>query len=461
MSVVSSQSANPHLFYIPTNRDSTIAVRSYFEEVQFLRGLSDAPVYFALIESKDDQAARTNAEEVSRLNIEVSARGHATEAGVIHFTVDRQHTFLENVIQRAGFIQDEAERLLALLLPEGIAYGAGPNKAALMAAALGVDVLHRRDSDTAPDMWQGKALFPSEIEYALIGRTLSDVADRIDEFGHFDPSSTIYFVASDYQGDLPVDRLELAELSEDLLIDHERLEHPAWTLAQLRESAKSYYLERNSIPYSHDSISIDTTGQTELGVSCVFRLFRDLPEMPLQDTLGCDYMQKNLLYRVDWPIVYHNRRVTHRYSAERNTRQSADEFVRYNLMDARYKILWRIWSKHNRNLEAHASKLLEAPAGSVINAHYYADSFEQACEALPESELHGIVLDLAEIYKRAAHLATDGQREKYHHLALTLTDNAADLVLQVRQGIDDFCFLIQRWGQLITSANAEGWPRGD
>jgi hypothetical protein len=438
-----------HLFYIPTNRAVAASLRAYVSDVECLRANSNKPVYYALVESVDGSAQAMNAQEIKRLREQASV-------DIIHFTTARQQQYVNQVIEQAGFTGSTAQRLQTLLLPSKIAYGAGPNKAALLATGLGVNVLHRRDSDTEPQSYESKALYPSEIEGKLLGHKLSEFANEIANSTTVDSSSMIYFVASDYQGDLPVDRLELAELSLDLLIEYERLDNPSASFAELEEGVRSYYLERNLVPYERDEFQVDTTGQTELGVSSVYRLFCDLPEMPITETLGCDYMQKNLLYRLNWPVIYHNRRAVHHYSADRDTRNNAAEYIRYNLMDARYKLLWCIWKRHNRNIEEHLQQLLSTETQTIINAYWYAQSFEVAANSTSREELMTILSGVAAINVKAAELSHEPDG-KYAKLADILSSKAETLVDEVLQGISDYTFLIRNWRKLILSAQAIGY----
>lgn len=436
------------LFYIPTNRPCESALSSYLQEAAHLANTQDAPVTFALIETADAPHVSIHSQIIAQAVDNTGLRA-------VHLTAKAQNIFLQKLVSVAGFKGEEAAKISALLLSKEVSYGAGPNKAALLAAALGADTLHRRDSDTEPMIIEDRPCYASELEARYAGSNLRDYASEINKSDEVEQDSVILFVGSDYSGDLPVDRMELAELSVDLMMEHDRLEHPNASREEHEETVRSYFLERNEASYSGDKVEVDMTGATELGVSCIHRVFLQLPEMPISNTLGCDYFQKNLLYRLDWPVIYHNRRVVHRYTSDRDTRSNGEQFIRYNLMDARYKLLWRIWSRHNRNMEAHVDELLNAQEGGLIDTEWYANSFDGAASGVPREELRSIIDDLASIYRQAFKLSNNNS--KFKQLAELLASRREQLIDEVLTGISDYTALIRAWPRLITAAGELGY----
>jgi hypothetical protein len=431
------------LFYIPTNRPCGESLSLYLEEVAHLASSQSAPVVFSLIESNDAPHVEDHGRTIAKA---VGAYG----ISAIHLTLDRQRGFIEAVLETADLSAQESADVRTLLMPSGVAYGAGPNKAALLAASLGAETLHRRDSDTVPLIHDGAPLYPSELEARYAGLSFDQFRGEISTAFPVDEDPPLLFVGSDYAGDPAVDRMELAELSFELAVEHERLRHPAASRESLEQRVQRNYLERNPGLYERDQVEVDTIGATELGVSCCHRVFLYLPEMPLRATLGCDYFQKNLLYRLGWPVLYHNRRVGHRYSPDRDTRSSDDTFVAYNLMDARYKVLWRVWSRHNRQLEQQRAELLSSSDETLIDTSVYADSFDVACQITPRAELIGIVDELGVIYRRAFKLAPG--KFRYARLADILVATREQLVDEVVNGIADYTKLIRLWRRLIEAS---------
>lgn len=78
---------------------------------------------------------------------------------VHHLDEDEQRAFLHEVIGRSGGAPPD--RLLELMLPSGVSYGACTNRAFLIAQALGCTSVHRRDSDSRYQHLDGEPVFPS------------------------------------------------------------------------------------------------------------------------------------------------------------------------------------------------------------------------------------------------------------------------------------------------------------
>ena len=77
-------------------------------------------------------------------------------------------------------------------MPNGVAYGAGPNKAALLISSLDGSVMHRRDSDTQPLDLNKRKLYASEIEAMLLGKTLAQVS-HVFHSEFIKPEHTVFF----------------------------------------------------------------------------------------------------------------------------------------------------------------------------------------------------------------------------------------------------------------------------
>lgn len=77
---------------------------------------------------------------------------------VHHLDEDEQRSFLRRVIARSGVAGPE--RLLDLMLPSRVSYGACTNRAFLIAEALGCASVHRRDSDSHYQSLDGEPVFP-------------------------------------------------------------------------------------------------------------------------------------------------------------------------------------------------------------------------------------------------------------------------------------------------------------
>lgn len=430
-----------HVVYVPTHRPALAAVETYMRECAHLSQQSDDPVPFLLVEATREPWVETHADLVHKLADEL-------ELPAYHLTVGAFEQFLQPVLAHLGASPGESLYLSRLLQPLGVAYGAGPNKAALVGAALGTTALHRRDSDTLPSFVDGLDRYPGELEIEAIGRPLGSV--RLRDGGAADSPAPVGIVASAYHGDPAYDRRALFDAGAAFAREVERLDRPDADDAELDALVRRYLVDEPQRDYGDDDFfELDTTGRSEVGVSCLWGVWRELPEMPLRDTLGVDCVRKDLMDKLGRPVVFHSRKVDHRYDPFRSERQLGTT-VEYALRDLRYILLWHVWDAHNRTLRAHPDMFV-APTGLLSNAAY-ADSFEQARRNVDRAALSRLVADFARIHAEAAHSAQEPLAEYLAATSASARATGEKLIDEVLSGIDDFCFLVRLWPRLIDAA---------
>lgn len=439
------------MLYMPTNRPCESALEHALTECAELTLRTEVDHLFVLIEHCDDYPYVTQHSAV----LEPFHRRGVTP--VLHLTSAVWQDILGGILDAADMSGIDRQRSVSLLSPSVAAYSAGPNKAFLIASALGIDTVHRRDSDHMPDIREGRPAYPGVLEAEAIGRRLSAVQPIVDADAV--PSSQaeaeILFVGSSMYGDPPHDRRALLALGEDLVLGLESLSSPGANPEELMNDVRNYFVEEPQIHYQDDFYELDLTGRTELGVSCLKRIFLEIPEMPIVETLGCDYFQKNLLYQLNRPVLFHSRKMHHQYDSERAEARDIAKYVAYSLRDLRYLILWPIWSRHNRTLRESTGTVLN-PDGSV-RVDGYAASLAAACEEiLPQ--LTDLPARFAEIYRTGAD-RTDGEAAKRLRAAAAAADDQGEKALEhVAAGISDYCWLIERWPLLVTAAREVAEP---
>lgn len=101
--------------------------------------------------------------------------------GVVAHHLDEaaQAVFLRAAIERAGLA--DPDRVLGLMLPSAVSYGACTNRAFLIAAALGCRSVHRRDSDSRYQERDGEPVFPVRHELAFLGKGAREAAAAVTE----------------------------------------------------------------------------------------------------------------------------------------------------------------------------------------------------------------------------------------------------------------------------------------
>lgn len=428
---------NKHVLYVPTHRPAPEAIDGYIHEAAFLSELLGQTVPFVLIEARPGPWVEHHADLVRQLGSERGVRTH-------HVTPESFDRFLGAILARLGASHGESLHLARLVQPRGTAYGAGPNKAALIGAALGALVLHRRDSDTAPAVRDGVRRFPGELDVQAIGKPLRDVALR----GEIqDRGDIVYLAASAYRGDPPIDRRSLFEAGREFVRGLEALASPGASEADMNAFLDEYFIGEPGRDHDEDFLQLDGTAKAEMGVSCLFQVWRELPEMPILDTLGCDYVHKNLLYKLGRPVVFHSRKVLHRYDVTR-TGPRPEVAASYALRELRQLILARVWTGNKASL---TTGVLMSPDGRMSNEGF-SFAMEQARASADRPALRELVGQFARVYGEAAAATTGDLAAMLAATATAAHEAGESLVDDVLTGIDDFCHLIRMWPRLIDCA---------
>jgi Family of unknown function (DUF6271) len=433
------------ILYVPTNRRCLAAIENGMTECAVMAKATGEEYVFVLVEHADAPHVPEHAASLAK---EAAASG----IPALHLTVAAWKEVLEQILCAARLDKGDCDRARELLTRQGVAYASGPNKAFLTAAALGVDTLHRRDSDHLPDTENGRARFPGAMEVQAIGRRVREVTSlrAAESLTPQELGQEILFVGSGMFGDPAHDRRELITAGEEFGVRVLSLSSPWLSQESLLRDVRGYFTSEASVRYDDDFFQIDDSGRTELGVSCLRRVFLHLPEMPIPDTLGCDYFQKNLLYQLSRPVMFQSRKMRHDHDTQRKQSTTA-QFVDYSLRDLRYVVLWPIWSRHNENLR-NAPPTFVRSDGS-IDAAWYAGSFRRAlAEKGPEAK--GSAQRFAEVFRDASRKVTGVSALRLRAVA-DAADNLGDNVVnQVSAGIEEYCWLIERWQNLIDAARS-------
>src|SRR5690606_33973795 len=140
------------------------------------------------------------------------------EPGVVvhHLDESAQREFLRAAIERAALA--DPDRVLDLMLPEALSYGACTNRAFVIAAALGCRSVHRRDSDCSYQVFEGEPVHPIHHELASLGKQARDAVDAVTEV-QLDPAiadRTVSMVGASFIGELSVDIGQIQELDKEV-----------------------------------------------------------------------------------------------------------------------------------------------------------------------------------------------------------------------------------------------------
>src|SRR5215472_2592265 len=113
------------VLYMPTNKPSQGAIAEAVLECQVLATTTAYDYVFTLIEHGPSACDR-HSQIMERLAGEL-------EVPCLYFNRERWDEFLGTAIPATGLPSSDQARMHSLLCPDDVAYGAGPNKAALVA----------------------------------------------------------------------------------------------------------------------------------------------------------------------------------------------------------------------------------------------------------------------------------------------------------------------------------------
>lgn len=156
---------------LPTHRPCSDTLRAVAAEAAH-GGAREfgAEVHLLVLDSADPPARETHRETLAAL---------PESPGVVihHLDEAAQHRFLAKTVAHSGAA--DPDRLVSLLLPEGISYGACTNRAFLIAESLGCASVHRRDSDSGYQQHDGAPVHPLAQELAHLGERAGVVRNRV------------------------------------------------------------------------------------------------------------------------------------------------------------------------------------------------------------------------------------------------------------------------------------------
>jgi hypothetical protein len=332
-------------------------------------------------------------------------------------------------------------RRQALVKPSG-SYAAGMNKAALLAAYLGAETLHRRDSDEMPSVDPSTGVTALELEIAVLGSQLP--LESSDE------TAVPFCTGSSVDGEPTKDHRDLAAVSPELERSLESISSrrrgrtepltPVWATITVASGADI-------------EVQRDLTARVQVGVSALRRVYEWIPEMPAINVLGTDHFQKNLLYQMELPVYWHPLSAYHEYEPARQNQTDTARLGTYVVAELRYAVLRHFWNTANETLRKVAPELLRADG--TFRSELYADAFEDALSSSPGDV--GTVIDrFCGVYEQAAGAATGDLAQRLAVRVNALQQARHEVTSYIRDATLEFAHLARIWPQLITAAQDMG-----
>lgn len=417
---------------LPTDRECSTTITALGAEASYAARHFDVEVHLLILDSSDERTRAAHARTVAAL---------PEVPGVVvhHLDESAQRDFLRGAVDRAAL--PEPERILDLMLPDALSYGACTNRAFLVAAALGCRSMHRRDSDCGYQVFDGEPVFPVHHELTSLGKRASDAFAGVSEVT-LDPALAdrpVSMVGASFIGELSVDIGGIRELDKDVYDEVVGLWAPGhWTAGQKRELAEESFKGAGMLPFTGDHSTLTLVDPMRVDMSNIAfdrDVYERLPLPPATATIGSDYFLIHAVYDAALPGVLHNRHIENYYTGERRTHAG---FLAYQTRFVKF-LLSMLYLHHVYERMADAGAALLDESGRLDPAPFAA--------FLAES----VRLDRTENERRLDTVAAAYGRlgGKYAEFARGMTADRERLLDEAALDTEDFVLLIGAWEALV------------
>ncbi|MFF2198304.1 DUF6271 family protein [Streptomyces sp. NPDC058157] len=429
---------------LPTNRACAATIEALGREAAHAARHFGVEVHLLVLDSADRPSFDRHARAVH-------AAGCAPGVVPHHLDEDGQRAFLRGAIDRAGLAGPD--RVLGLMLPSAVSYGACTNRAFLIAAALGCRSVHRRDSDSRYQELDGEPVFPIAQELAFLGRKTADVTASVTEVTT-DPLAAgradrpVAMVGASFVGVPSVDLTDLQLRAPDVHREVVGLWAPAaWSPQERDRLVEESFKGAGTEPFIRDRTvlgPVDPMRVDMCNIAFHHEVHERVPLPPATDTIGSDYFLFHLLYHAGLPGVLHNRHIVNFHTDERKTGAG---FTAYQTRYAKFLLSML----HFRFLHARMAQ----EGASLLD-----DDGRLRTEAVSALVRESTALDDTENVHRLDTLTRSYRTlgGAYAQTAGHLRRRAPRLLAEARADMEDFARLVDAWPALVDAARTTPLP---
>ncbi|MFF2858940.1 DUF6271 family protein [Streptomyces rubiginosohelvolus] len=424
---------------LPTHRSCTGTITAIAEEATYGAREFGVEVHLLILDSSPEPVLAEHRQAVAALVAQPGVTVHHLDEG-------EQRAFLREVATRAVGDPASADRMLELMLPSRVSYGACTNRAFLIAQALGCTSVHRRDSDSRYQYADGDPVFPLHQELTYLGQRADDVRKSATR-SKLPPGSgdrRVAVAGGSFVGEMSVDVAEIRDLDPDTYGELVGLSLPDGSPAIWRDhliDASFRGAGNGTFDGDHSTLAPISPMRVDMcNVALDHEVYRRVPLPPATDTIGTDYFLLHLTHDARLPGLQHNRHIVNFHTEERRTDAG---FLAYQVRFAKFLLAKAYLNTVYARTTAAGDALLDAEGrirASAV-AGFVRDSVD---------------LDRTDVARRLDVIDRAYRRlgGRYTTVADTLTDGRSRLLDEARDDMADFAHLMDHW-EALTGASAE------
>lgn len=420
---------------LPTNRECSTTISLLAKEAEYAVENFGVEVCLLILDTCDGEDLSRNLQAIQTLP-------SYKNVIPVHLDSTAQKNHLKKIINHAD-INDDPDRILDLMLPNGVSYGACTNRAFLISKSLGCDSIHRRDSDSRYQVINGTTIFPIHQELISLGKKAKDIKTLVSEVV-LDPileSKTVSMVGGSFIGEMSVDIKEIYTLDPKIYYDIVCL----WadnhcTLEEKSKLVNVSFKGAGTNKFTHDWSTLSIVDPMKLDMCNIsfYKVYEDVPLPPATDTIGSDYFLMHAIECARLPCVQHNRHIENFYTPGRKTKTG---FIAYHMRLTKFFL-------------------------SMIYLHYIYKNMEKSSESLLNPRHHISISPIIKIAQQSLQLDKSDNEHKlnvlidaytrlggqYASFAKLIAKQRSQLLLKAEQDINDFIVLMKAWDSLIKSS---------
>lgn len=408
-------------------------------EASYAARVFDVEVHLLILDSCEGSAYSTNTHAVDTLR-EVT---HDSRVVVHHLDEAQQREFFERALARAG-LRNSSE-VLRLMLPSGVSYGACINRAFIIAAALGCESVHHRDSDCEYQVADEAELFPIQHELASLGQPAASVLQNMTEVTLSKTHGVlpVAVVGGSFVGERSVDIADIDAADPEAYFDVVSL----WASPRSSDSEKRALVEESfkgarNATFQMDSAKLALLDPMRMDMcnSGIHRVYEWVPLCPATETIGSDYFLLHVIKHAGLPSVVHNRHILNYYTRERKTDSG---FLAYQARFVKFLLsMLYLHDVYDRMEEAGSSML---DRDGRVRAKCISE-FISASTRLDRSPNLEKLDQIDTTYRKLG--------GRYTVFAESLVPRRAQLLDEARSDMMDFATLVDAWGPFMEAAKS-------